>query len=761
MLHRAVPDLSAGELRATTWQHVDAVLDAILDVTTSSFGDEFHARLARGLAEALGCHTAFVGELHDPDGDARVRTLAVWSRGALAEPFEYPLVGSPCEEVIRTGTLQVDRDVCGRFPDDEMLRGLKVESYLGVVLTGSGGKPVGHLAVLDDRPILDDASSQKILQIFAARASVELDRRAVGSRLRSVEDNFRILFERSPSAIILFDPETWMPKEFNDKAAEMMGYTREEFSGLTITDLEMVPNPEETSQHIAGIKTSGGDVFEALHKAKDGSARHVIVSLRMTDWNGRQMMITLWHDITARKAAEQAHETSERHLQSIFDSAMDAVVILDGDYRVTRVNPAAERVFDCRADDVLGHKVHEYFPGAEAERLFLRAQSPDGKKSSRSIWAPDGLNARRPDGVMFPVELTLSPFEVDGAPCYTLILRNVNDRRRAENELRRLREDKRLLQEQLFQNTTIVGESPAMADVLSHVEKVAATDSTVLILGETGTGKELIARTIHEQSVRCDRVMVTVNCAALPKDLLESELFGHEKGAFTGATQLKRGRFELATGGTLFLDEVGELSAEAQAKLLRALQEGEIQRLGGETTIRVNVRTVAATNRDLAQMVADGEFRSDLYYRLSVFPLRVPPLRERRSDVLPLVNHFIAACSRRFGKHFTGYDEASLNRLRAYHWPGNIRELQNIIEHSAILSAGSELTLGGGALQARNDEGDSGPDGLDEVTRRHLGRVLRECDWVVEGPRGAALKLGLKPATLRFRMKKLGIRRQG
>ena len=355
--------------------------------------------------------------------------------------------------------------------------------------------------------------------------------------------------------------------------------------------------------------------------------------------------------------------------------------------------------------------------------------------------------------------MTVSPFDVDGEDWFTLILRDLNDRRRAEAELLSLREHNRLLHEQLSTGTVIVGDSPAMAGVLSHVEKVARTDSTVLILGETGTGKELIARTIHEQSVRRERVMVTVNCAALPKDLLESELFGHEKGAFTGATQLKRGRFEVATGGTLFLDEVGELSSEAQAKLLRVLQEGEIQRLGGETTIRVNVRVVAATHRDLAEMTSDGRFRNDLYYRLSVFPLRVPPLRERRTDITLLVSHFIEVYARRFGKTFTKFDEASSVKLLGYSWPGNIRELQNIIERSAILCSGPELSLEGGLLEHQAEVTAAGKHSLNDVTREHMRRVLEECNWVVEGPQGAAIRLELKPGTLRFRMKKLGIRR--
>ena len=761
MPHRADHDAGGNDRGPAGWPHAVAVLEAIHRIATSRFDEDFHPRLVKDLAEALGCHTAIVGELIEGPGAGSVRTLAVWSRGAPGLSFEYPLAGTPCQEVMRSGMLHVDRDVSSRFPNDGFLREIRAESYLGVVLRGSDDEPLGHLAVLDDQPILDETSIRTVLQIFSARASVELDRRLVGGPLRSVADNFRILFEQSPNAIILFDPETWKAEEFNDQAAAMMGYTRGEFAELTITDLEMVPNPKETARHIRRIQESGGDVFEAFHKAKDGSPRQVVVSLRMTEWKGRRMMLTLWHDITARKAAEQALEASERRLHSIFESAMDAVVLLDGELMVKRVNAAAQRMFQCDAGALLDRAALDLFPGAEAARLFSRAQKAVREGGSGPVWAPEGLEARRGDRAVFPVELTLSPFDIEGEAWFTLILRDVNDRHRAEKELRRLREDNQLLQEQLSRDSAIVGQSPGMIGVLSHVEKVSATDSTVLIMGETGTGKELIARKIHEQSVRRDRVMVTVNCATLPKDLLESELFGHEKGAFTGATQLKRGRFEQADGGTLFLDEVGELSGEAQAKLLRALQEGEVQRLGGETTIRVNVRVVAATHRDLAAMVEEGEFRSDLYYRLSVFPLRVPPLRERRTDIPILVEHFIAACSKRFGKPLSRFDEGSLEQLLVHHWPGNIRELQNAIERSAILCAGPELSLEGSLLQGPAGSVSAGGHSLDDAMRKHVSRVLEECNWVVEGPRGAAQLLGVKPATLRFRMKKLGIHRPG
>ena len=736
------------------WSHVNAVLRAILDIAADASDTEFHLCLARGLADALGCQTAFVGELVDGERGVNVQTLSVWSAGEPVNNFQYPLSGTPCEEVFRTGFLKIDRDVSVRFPEDELLSQIHAESYLGAALLASDGTSLGHLAALDNRPILDDESSETILKIFAARATAALELRNAERQLRHVESNFQLLFEQSPNAVILFDPDTWRPIEFNDLAAEFIGYTRDEFSRLTIADLEFEPDPKGTSERIARIVESGGDVFEALHKTKDGTPCHVIVSLRMTTWNGHKVMLTLWHDITARKVAEQALEVSERRLQSIFDSAMDAVVIIDSDLQITRLNTAAEQTFGCDSSSVIGQSIEQFFPGSTLTRLSAEVQT---STSAGSIWAPGGFRVQRTDGSTFPAELTLSQFHIDEAAFFTLILRDVNDRKLAEKELRRLQDEKQLLKEQISENSRIVGASPALANAFTHVEKVAVTDSTVLILGETGTGKELIARAIHDKSVRRDRVLVTVNCAALPRDLLESELFGHEKGAFTGATQQRRGRFELANGGTLFLDEVGELSAEAQAKLLRALQEGEIQRVGGEETVRVNVRVIAATHQDLAGEVEKSHFRSDLYYRLSVFPLSLPPLRERRTDIPLLVDHFISLCAKRFGKPLSGFNDADIQHLQAYDWPGNVRELQNVIERAAILANGERLSLDGSLLQnlpeSRVDPGDD----LDDVTRAHLLRVLTDCSWVIAGPNGAAARLGLNPSTLRFRMQKLGL----
>jgi formate hydrogenlyase transcriptional activator len=305
----------------------------------------------------------------------------------------------------------------------------------------------------------------------------------------------------------------------------------------------------------------------------------------------------------------------------------------------------------------------------------------------------------------------------------------------------------------------IVGQSPSLRQVLRLVETVAAGDSTVLLLGETGTGKELIARAIHKSSRRNERNFVKLNCAAIPTGLLESELFGHERGAFTGAIAQKVGRLELADKGSLFLDEIGDIPLELQPKLLRVLQEREFERLGSTRTQRVDVRVVAATHRDLEEMIAEKQFRSDLYYRLNVFPITIPPLRERPRDIPALVRHFVQHAARRMNRAIDTIPCETMEALMQYPWPGNIRELENIIERGVILSPGPVLRVPIQDLRTRIAPGHNHGQSqtLEEIERKHILATLKDTRWVLSGPRGAAMRLGLKRATLYFRMKKLGI----
>jgi formate hydrogenlyase transcriptional activator len=312
--------------------------------------------------------------------------------------------------------------------------------------------------------------------------------------------------------------------------------------------------------------------------------------------------------------------------------------------------------------------------------------------------------------------------------------------------------------ERQFKN--IVGQSLGIRRVLKAVETVAPTDAGVLLFGETGTGKELIVRAIHELSPRNHRQLINVNCAALPAGLIESELFGHEKGAFTGALTRKPGRFELANSGTIFLDEVGDLQLDLQAKLLRVLQEGEFERVGGHQTIKIDVRVIAATNRDLECSIQEGKFRADLYYRLNVFPIRIPPLRERKEDIPLLVKYFVMKYGARFRKNIEKIPQATIDALLAYSWPGNIRELENLIERAVIISRSSQLEPGKWLPNPGGAPVETRIPTLGELERDHIMEVLQITGWKVSGARGAAKLLGMKPTTLEARMKKLGIKRQ-
>jgi formate hydrogenlyase transcriptional activator len=371
------------------------------------------------------------------------------------------------------------------------------------------------------------------------------------------------------------------------------------------------------------------------------------------------------------------------------------------------------------------------------------------------------LYARRKDGTEFPVDIMLSPVEAEGSFVLSVI-RDLSEKVCIQEELERRDREKQYLEEELHLEHSfedIIGESEKLRRVLKQVETVSSTDVTVLILGETGTGKDLVARAIHQLSARRERTFVKLNCAAIPTGLLESELFGHERGAFTGAISQKIGRLELAHHGTLFLDEVGDLPPELQPKLLRALQEKEFERLGGTRTIPVDVRLVAATNRNLEKMVADREFRSDLYYRLRVFPITIPPLRERREDIPLLVRFFVTQHARQMDKRIETIPPEVMKALAKWPWPGNVRELENFIERAVILTKGPALRIPFAELQAAAAEPREPSATLEASEREHILRALRETKGLIAGPKGAATRLGLKRTTLNSKLKKLGIER--
>ncbi|CAB4243219.1 PAS domain S-box [Methylacidimicrobium sp. AP8] len=485
----------------------------------------------------------------------------------------------------------------------------------------------------------------------------------------------------------------------------------------------------------------------------------------LSDPSGKVVAAVQTHrDRTAPRLSEERLAESEARLSAILGSSMDALLCFREDLRLQLFNRAAERLFGIGRADALGRPV-DFFLSPRCRPVFCRFLTLCGAESDpEPIWIPEGLHGLREGREEFPIQATLTATRVGGHPLFTLSVRDVGALRGAEKAIQRLRLENEYLQEKLSREEEIgefLTESPNGRAVLRQIEQVAPTDATVLLQGETGTGKELLARAIHRKSRRSGAILVSVNCAALPSELVESELFGHEKGAFTGAVQERKGRFELADQGTLFLDEIGELPLSTQAKLLRVLQDGKFERVGGTRTLRTDVRLIAATNRRLEEDVRKGRFRSDLFYRIHVFPIEIPPLRERPRDIPLLAHAFLRRFSAKLGKPAVALGAGALERLAAYSWPGNVRELQNIIERAVILSTGPLVEID----PLENPSSFAPPAAspaplarrLQKIEQQQIREALEQSRWRISGPLGAATRLGLHPNTLRYRMRKLGL----
>lgn len=472
-------------------------------------------------------------------------------------------------------------------------------------------------------------------------------------------------------------------------------------------------------------------------------------------------------DITARRRAEDALREHAEQFRVMTTTTADGFWVVDADGRVVDANEECRRIYGYSRDELLALSIKD----VEATRDEAETQRHIGE-ILKAGYSRFETRHRRKDGRVIDVEVstTFRP----SAGTFLTFIRDITERKRAEDDLRqalaevqRLRE--RLEHENVYlrqavsglkESGRIVGQSVAIRQALMQVEQVAITGSTVLLLGETGTGKELFASAIHDMSPRRDRAMVRVNCAAIPATLIESELFGRERGAYTGALSKQVGRFEMANGSTIFLDEIGDLPMDTQVKLLRVLQERQIERLGSPRPIAVDVRIVAASNRDLAQAMREGRFREDLFYRLDVFPIRVPPLRERLEDVPLLVEALVDELAGVMGKRFESISRASIDALKGYSWPGNVRELRNVIERAMIVATGPVLRMEPPGLSQSSLSSQPQPKagGLD---RAQLLDLLEKTGWRIRGENGAATVLGVKPTTLEARLAKLGIERPG
>ncbi|HYK91333.1 MAG TPA: sigma 54-interacting transcriptional regulator [Acidobacteriota bacterium] len=651
---------------------------------------------------------------------------------------------------------------------------------------------------------------------------------ALNTSVAAMAEQWRAVFEKSAIGVALTD----MSSRFlvvNHAYEKLLGYTEEELRELSFFDI----TPEEFRESNRGLVTElwaglrDQYELEKPYRRKDGSL--VWVRLHASIVQGTASMprfaMALCEDITERKRAEESLRKSEERWRTLLEINNAIITILGQKELFHAICEAVKRVvpFDGVAlilrepdTDILRiaafegrFQSHNFAVGSEIGResvsrwvldnrrpILRRDLETEGQYATERLLMAQGIQSvcalplivrEKPSGVLFvgsPVKGQYSESHVsflqEVANQVALAVENMKSYEEIAALKARLEKENIYLQEEISSEHNfeeIVGNSPALLEVLRAVEQVAPTDSTVLIYGETGTGKELIARAIHDRSTRKQRPLVRVDCSAISAGLVESELFGHTKGAFTGAFERRTGRFELADGGTIFLDEIGELPLETQVKLLRVLQEHEFEPVGSSRAVRVDVRVIAATNRNLREEVKAGRFRSDLFYRLHVFPLEVPPLRDRRSDIAQLVTFYLARFSKKFRKKVDSVSQATMDRLMIYPWPGNVRELQNVIERAVILSLGPVLLLdqdlvpgpaaGGSAREPEVPALEQQPTAstptqlptLEEVARGHILSALQRTGGVIEGPRGAAKILNLHPNTLRHRMKKLGISR--
>jgi formate hydrogenlyase transcriptional activator len=509
--------------------------------------------------------------------------------------------------------------------------------------------------------------------------------------------------------------------------------------------------------------TRDGDGFDFEHRLRlpDGSIKHVHVTAHPSrDGRGNLEFVGALTDVSEQREAEAVIQKREIELQQILDLAPQHLGVLGPDGTPLYANHAALEYFGVSIDQWRDKQARLDLVHPDDRAQFLS----DGKQRFLAR-VPHEFEARllRHDRQFRSHLFRLNPLKDEHGDItrWYGTATDIEDRKQAEDRLRRenfaLRED--IVQASMFEE--IVGSSESLRDVLAQVSKVAPTDSTVLIFGETGTGKELIARAIHGQSNRADRAFIRVNCAAIPKDLIASELFGHEKGAFTGALQRRLGRFELADGGTIFLDEIGDLPAETQIALLRVLQEREFERVGASHSIRVDTRVLAATNRDLQEAVDAGAFRRDLYYRLNVFPLEIPPLRDRVDDIPILVEYFIARYARKVGKKIRGIQKRTLDLLQSYSWPGNVRELQNVIERSLIVCETENFSVDESWLSIKPDQTRVVSQPLAKLSvekeKSLIEKTLAKTEGRVSGLSGAAAQLGMPASTLESKIRSLKI----
>jgi formate hydrogenlyase transcriptional activator len=615
------------------------------------------------------------------------------------------------------------------------------------------------------------------------------------------------VFEGAPQAMLVIDPAGDRVLDANPAACHLFGYDRDTLCATSVTDLHPQQRPalivfsqavvEKGRWWTRGLSprhATGRELkVEYVGAPFGGDGKLLLTATDLDELRRRNVDAEADYYVRGGLAewqrVERFFRDIERENQLILSAAVEGIYGVNAEGKTTFVNPAAERMLGYSAEELVGQDIHSmvhhshadgsHYPGHDCPIYGAFRDGQIHTVGNEVFW--------RKDGTPFWVEYTSTPIRDRGAVVGAVVVfRDVSLKREADEKLRaaleeveslrqKLELENAYLQEEIRTESNhrgIIGTSAAIQSVLRQVELVAPTDATVLVTGESGTGKELIARAIHEASGRSDRPLIRVNCAAIPRELFESEFFGHVKGAFTGALRDRIGRFELADGGTLFLDEVGEIPLELQGKLLRVLQEGQFERVGEERTRNVDVRVIAATNRDLKSEVRKGRFREDLYFRLNVVPIESVPLRERRADIPLLAAHFLRGTGRKLKTEGLRLSEGDMRRLAGYDWPGNVRELENMIERAAILARDGRLRIE--LPDSARPAAVTGPPAADAAApplltdadrkdrdRANILAALHSCGGRIFGPNGAAALLGVKPTTLASRIKVLGIDKAG
>jgi len=725
-----------------------AILETNNDITERKQVEENLRRSETYLAEAQRLtHTGSFAY------DGRTNTFPYWSEEHFRIWGFDPQQGPPDGQTLLQRVHPEDREMVRELSVKALRERRDYTAEYRIVLPDGTVKhieAIGHLV---------SAERGGPIQVIGTHVDVTERKRSEES-LRESETRFRTFVDHAGDALFVYDLEQRTVVDVNREACESLGYTRQEIIGKT--PLAFHPDSyQEEMESVADRAAAGETVSDThWHRRKDGTVFPVEVHTSRVLYAGRHFLLMVARDISDRLRAEEAIRQSEKQLREVIETIPAIAWTSSPDGSIQFVNKRWQEYTGISPQEAAGFGWKSALHPKDIDRYVEKRR------------------ASLTGGALFEDELRIRCGETGEYRWFISravplrdergnIIRwygtatDIHDRKQSEE---RLQVENVVLREEIDKASMfeeVVGASPALRTVLSAVSKVAPTDSTVLLTGQTGTGKELIARAIHRKSERSGRAFISVNCAAIPQSLIASELFGHEKGAFTGALQRHLGKFELAEGGTIFLDEIGELPMETQVALLRVLQEREIQRVGGTQPIRVNVRILAATNRDLQKAIAAGTFREDLFYRFNVFPIHIPPLRERKEDIPMLVEYFIDRFARKAGKNIRSIDRQSLELLESYSWPGNIRELQNVVERSVVLCDTDTLRIDNSWLSLGNSQLDSSMGSLagkiQAQEKEFIEKALAETEGKVSGPLGAAAKLGISPSALEYKIRLLKI----